>query len=43
MQGCANLVSHPLNMFGDVVKGIPHKDFEQHFDAVKSEAGVKVS
>jgi pyruvate,orthophosphate dikinase len=32
-----------LNMFGDVVKGIPHEDFEQRFDAVKSEAGVKVS
>jgi len=30
-----------LNMFGDVVKGIPHEDFEQRFDAVKSEAGVK--
>jgi pyruvate,orthophosphate dikinase len=34
---------HLLNMFGDVVKGIPHEDFEQRFDAVKSEAGVKVS
>ena len=30
-----------LNMFGDVVRGISHKDFEDRFDAVKAEAGVK--
>jgi pyruvate,orthophosphate dikinase len=30
-----------LNMFGDVVKGIAHEAFEERFDKIKADAGVK--
>jgi len=30
-----------LNMFGDVVRGIPHESFEERFDAIKAAAGVE--
>lgn len=30
-----------LNMFGDVVKGIAHEAFEDRFDKIKADAGVK--
>jgi pyruvate,orthophosphate dikinase len=31
-----------LNMFGDVVKGIPHEAFEERFDVIKGAACVEV-
>jgi len=31
-----------INMFGDVVMGVPHEEFEKEFDRIKSEFGVKL-